>query len=97
IGDAYLEDELFHEWMSSPLDRPRKLGTIALPTKLLAILPSTDLGTKPPKLAAGAVAKAGDENCGRVINLGWTAVKLELERPVESSWGKARRCALTRA
>ncbi len=97
IGDEYLEDELFLEWVASPLDRPRKAGTIALPTKTLAIVPTTDAGTKVKKLALGAIVKFGDDNCGRAINLGWSVAKLELERRIESSWGEARRCSITKA
>lgn len=97
IGDEHLEDELFLEWMASPLDRPRKAGTLALPTRTLAILPTTDTGTQIGKLARGAIVEFGDDNCGRAIHLGWTAVKLEIERPIESSWGEARRCSITKA
>ena len=92
IGE-YLEDELFLEWLASPLVRPRTGGTVKLPTKTLAIIPSTDAGTK-VKVAAGKIAKFGDDNCGRAIHVGHAAATLALEAPVKSSWGEARRCRI---
>jgi hypothetical protein len=58
-------------------------------------LPSTDLGTKATKLKAHAIAKFGDEACGRAIGFGATHAAFALEPPAKSSWGQARRCFVT--
>ena len=91
----YLEDELFLEWLASPLAKGTKsIATVGLATKTLALLPATDYATKAKRLAKHTIAKFGDENAGRVIGIGATGVTFALERPTKSSWGEASRCVI---
>jgi hypothetical protein len=85
-----LEDELFLEYVASAPHKPRKVGDVALSSRSIAFLPTTDAGTT-TKLGKRTVAKFGSEGCGLLVDLGHARATITLEAEAKGSWGQARR------
>jgi hypothetical protein len=75
------EDELFLEFVASAPQKPKSVANLAVPSKRLVMVPSTDAGDSEESLALDVPAK----------------ISITLEAETKSSWGQARRMFITPA
>lgn len=69
------EDELFLEYVASAPQKPKSVANLAIPSKKLVLVPTTDAGDSDESLTVDVPAK----------------ISITIEAPTESSWGRARR------
>jgi hypothetical protein len=75
------EDALFLEFVASAPQKPKSVANLAVPSKKLVMVPSTDSGDSEESLALDVPAK----------------ISITLEPETKSSWGQARRMFITPA
>lgn len=75
------EDELFLEFVASAPQKPRSVANLAVPSKKLVMVPTTDPGDSDESLALDVPAK----------------ISITIEAETRSSWGQARRMFITPA
>jgi hypothetical protein len=73
------EDELFLEYVASAPQKPKSVAHLAVPSKKLVMVPTTDAGTSEESLAIAVPAK----------------ISITIEPETKSSWGQARRFFVT--
>jgi hypothetical protein len=75
------EDELFLEYVASPPQKPKSVANLAIPSKKLVFIPTTEAGDSDESLSVDVPAK----------------ISITIEPHTESSWGRARRFFVTPA
>ena len=75
------EDELFLEYVASAPQKPKSVANLAIPSKKLVIVPTTDAGDSDESLSIDVPAK----------------ISILIEATITSSWGHARRFFVTPA
>ena len=75
------EDELFLEFVASAPQKPKSVANLAVPSKKLVMVPTTDPGDSDESLSLDVPAK----------------ISITIEAETKSSWGQARRMFITPA
>ena len=73
------EDELFLEYIASAPQKPKSVANLAVPSKKLVLVPTTDAGDGEEAFVVDVPAK----------------ISITIEPPAQSSWGRARRFFVT--